>query len=318
VFFWCIVKRMVGMTLKTNVQGGIKEWLFLLEKNQKLIVLKKMFIYYFVFVLFLSGCKYGNDQGYRLNSYKDLNRNVNISENFAIESYKVIEMINDLFNDNTKKYNNKEQKKLNNYFNSFYYVENNLKNDDELALFFATEDVVDNRVDFVNGEINYELYESNYKALLKTWYVVFEDGVDGYELIEIDNNVEDDLQELEEEYNYKEDESVDLTKLKKDIIRHTLSDSDELIDLEFDGSILTLDIKLNEDGLINDKYILAESRYSSISDFLLDENDVIGWEELVVNFKNIGTVSFNVSEKEVNEYGGEYFPLTEIIKRLKK
>ena len=57
---------------------------------------------------------------------------------------------------------------------------------------------------------------------------------------------------------------------------------------------------------------MAESRYSSIGDGLLEVN---GWEKLTINFVGVGEISINRDEVETNDVGS-FFPTAKIMEQL--
>ncbi|MEK5481026.1 hypothetical protein [Viridibacillus sp. FSL R5-0888] len=100
---------------------------------------------------------------------------------------------------------------------------------------------------------------------------------------------------------------------EKTIIDDNIGFDDELIDYKRTENEIKATVKVvGGNGLSTQD--VAESRYSSISDALLQKD---GWDTLTIKFEDVGTVSFNRDQAEENEIGLPYFPIAEIMKQLK-
>lgn len=113
-------------------------------------------------------------------------------------------------------------------------------------------------------------------------------------------------------------EDIVIEPITEDLVREiieqsALSEGDELTSLEVDGYVINAVVKVTKNELLTEA-MKAEVTYSRMSDQLLD---IEGWEVLTVEFVDVGTVSFERRESVKNEFGGEYFPLEEIINQLK-
>lgn len=95
--------------------------------------------------------------------------------------------------------------------------------------------------------------------------------------------------------------------------QNALEEGDAITDLEINGEEITLTISVGDDEMFEDKTITAESLFSRVGEELLQYD---GWEVLTVEFTDIGTISLDRYQSEVNEYGMEYFPLDVIIGQL--
>lgn len=101
-------------------------------------------------------------------------------------------------------------------------------------------------------------------------------------------------------------------EFKKIIDYNMLSDGDELLSSSVDGSELRAVVKL-EDGAFKSS-MMAASSYSALSDELLTHE---GWDTLIVEFVDIGSISMNRNERETNEFGLDYFPVAKIESNFK-
>lgn len=118
--------------------------------------------------------------------------------------------------------------------------------------------------------------------------------------------------EIEVEESQK-DETINVDEIKELLETGALGENDKLVDLSFDNGEINAIVEVGDNDLIEDKSILAESIYSFAGDIFLEHE---GWEVLTIEFVDVGEVSMNRSEKEKNEYGGEYFPLEKIMEQL--
>lgn len=122
--------------------------------------------------------------------------------------------------------------------------------------------------------------------------------------------------EIEQEENNEEEQpeniAIDENQVREIIEGYGLGEGDKILDLAIANNEIKVAIELAE-GIFPLRE-MAISTYSSISDQLLNYD---GWEVLTVEFKNVGTISMNKSQKETNELGLSYFPAIEIEKNLK-
>lgn len=133
--------------------------------------------------------------------------------------------------------------------------------------------------------------------------------------IQTDTNVEEevDLEEKKEE-QVKEQETENKDKYKEAIISNIGSD-DTLESVELKEDDIIIKVTLGDPSPFTYKD-LAISRYSSITDELLEEGNLL--EDITVVFKGVGTITMNTSEKVKNEYGQSYFEQITIEERLNK
>lgn len=104
--------------------------------------------------------------------------------------------------------------------------------------------------------------------------------------------------------NNKDDTS---DNLKKEL-EQNLGEGETITNIKNDGKELIIDVNLNK----KDK-VLAQTRYSSLTDYLLKNNK---WNTITVNFNDIGKISMSVKEAIKNENGMLYFPSEKIINKL--
>ena len=116
-------------------------------------------------------------------------------------------------------------------------------------------------------------------------------------------------------YNFKYEFStiknnnlVSESDLKSEILG-CLSKDEKIKNISKNGSEIILEIELSK----NDK-ILAETRYSTISDKLLEDKK---WKDININFIGIGNIKMNSDNAKVNEYKLKYFPIEDISKSWK-
>lgn len=137
---------------------------------------------------------------------------------------------------------------------------------------------------------------------------------------DIEDNVEPEV-EIEEENNNEPVEEPEVSTATvegmsddelKEIIEYTgMGEDDELVSVsQVDGEIKAV-IKVSPDDLFSPE-IIAATRYSQLSDELLAYE---GWEDLTIQYVDVGEISMNRSEKESNEYG-DYFPTEKIDELL--
>lgn len=126
----------------------------------------------------------------------------------------------------------------------------------------------------------------------------------------------DEQEDLEDENIDTEDKSesdspID-TKNVEELIENGLGEDDKIVSASVEDGEIKAVIELTPSELFSIED-LAISRYSSVSDELLTHE---GWEQLTIEFQNVGTISMNRSEKETNELDMDYFPSAVIEKKL--
>ena len=115
------------------------------------------------------------------------------------------------------------------------------------------------------------------------------------------------------EVEESEDGSLKTVEEYKEMINGDIGEEDTIENIELinNNIIITLDMK--EHKLLSQE-VLAESRYSSITDTLLDEGGNLN--DITVKFINLGKVTMNTSQKDTNEYG-DYFDSLDIQENFK-
>lgn len=102
----------------------------------------------------------------------------------------------------------------------------------------------------------------------------------------------------------------ELTELLKET---AMGEGDELRDFSVEKGKVQVEIKLAPSDPLSDEDV-AVTRYSQASDTLLEYSD---WDRLTITYSDIGSITMERNEKETNELGGDYFPTSIIIDRLK-
>ncbi|MDH5160355.1 hypothetical protein [Heyndrickxia oleronia] len=116
---------------------------------------------------------------------------------------------------------------------------------------------------------------------------------------------------IDTEDNSESDSPID-TKNVEEIIENGLGEGDKIVSVSVKDGELKAVIELTPSELFSIED-LAISRYSSVSDELLSHE---GWEQLTIEFQNVGIISMNRSEKETNELDMDYFPTAVIEEKL--
>lgn len=134
--------------------------------------------------------------------------------------------------------------------------------------------------------------------------------------IQTDTNVEEEVDlEEEKEEQVKEQETENKDKYKEAIISNIGSD-DTLESVELKEDDIIIKVTLGDPPSLFTYKDLAISRYSSITDELLEQGNSL--EDITVVFRDVGTITMNTSEKVKNEYGQSYFEQITIEERLNK
>lgn len=107
-----------------------------------------------------------------------------------------------------------------------------------------------------------------------------------------------------------EDEDVNLDELKE-TIEMNIGEDDTLKDVKYEGNDIFIEVLLDDDGVFEPKD-LAISRYSSITDELLENPH---WENISVEFTNVGIITMNTNQAVENEYG-KYFDSLDIEQNI--
>ncbi|QTB26326.1 hypothetical protein [Lysinibacillus sphaericus] len=119
--------------------------------------------------------------------------------------------------------------------------------------------------------------------------------------------------EIEEKARDIAEKEIEVNEVKE-IFEDWLGENDKLISLTIENSEIKAVINLGPNSFNIPLENMAVTSYSSVSDALLEKE---GWNTLTIKYVDIGTVSMNVSEKESNELGMNYFPVAVITERLK-
>lgn len=134
------------------------------------------------------------------------------------------------------------------------------------------------------------------------------------ELEEIEQNVDDD-EEIIEDDKVDENESekeMDKKAEVEDSIVGSIGEGEKIIDIVIEGQDIFIKVDLGEKGILSMKD-LAISRYSSISEKLLEDDY---WNDIEVEFENVGIVKMNSKQAKSNEFG-KYFEAIEIENNFK-
>ncbi|MES1046322.1 hypothetical protein HYI36_00885 [Bacillus sp. Gen3] len=125
---------------------------------------------------------------------------------------------------------------------------------------------------------------------------------------------QEDLEDVnvDTEDKSESDSLINAEKVEEILTDYGMSEDDKIVSVSVEGGEIKAVIELAPSELISieDSAIVT---YSSVSDELLTHK---GWEQLTIEFRNVGTVSMNRSEKETNEFDMDYFPSAVIEEKL--
>lgn len=124
---------------------------------------------------------------------------------------------------------------------------------------------------------------------------------------EVESEVEKDEKETEEVAEKETKENVDVNDVENIMIL-SMSEGDKLIDISIENDEIKVIVDIEESD-ISPRDVWASNIYSLASDELL--NNFKGWNTFTVEYIDIGTVSMDRSQSELDEYG-EYFPSEKI------
>ncbi len=88
---------------------------------------------------------------------------------------------------------------------------------------------------------------------------------------------------------------------------------DKLVSATIEGEEIQAIIEMESRALMEDDFAAVASYSKASAELLAYE----GWEVLTIEYVNVGTISMNRSEKEVNEDGMDHFPVYAIAGKLK-
>lgn len=118
--------------------------------------------------------------------------------------------------------------------------------------------------------------------------------------------------------NIESQEKDNSTNGIKQNILGNLGQGETLQDMSIKDREISLKVNLGDNTNGLSKEDLACSRYSSVTDYLLDTGK---FDTITVDFINVGKITMNVSESSSQNISGKekkYFPLEEITKKLQK
>lgn len=92
-----------------------------------------------------------------------------------------------------------------------------------------------------------------------------------------------------------------------------MGEQDKLVSATFQNGEIKAAIEMESRALMEDDF-LAVLAYTKASEELLSYE---GWDVLTIEYINIGTISLNRSEKEVNEDGKDHFPVEKMAGNLR-
>lgn len=137
-----------------------------------------------------------------------------------------------------------------------------------------------------------------------------------------DHNLQDNKNNEKQEES-QEDETIEESDIEynddvgkeelKEIIDMNIGAEDILLDIKVEGRDILIKVKLGEAAPFDVKD-LAISRYSSITDELLENSY---WENVSVEFVDVGTITMNSSQAIEGEYG-RYFESLDIEENFKE
>ncbi|MFB7157413.1 hypothetical protein [Lysinibacillus sp. NPDC056232] len=112
----------------------------------------------------------------------------------------------------------------------------------------------------------------------------------------------------------KSEKEITVNEVKEIVEYDGMGENDKLISLTIENGEIKAVIDLAPNKFNLPPKDIAVSKYSQVSDALLNEE---GWNTLTIEYVGVGTVSMDISEKESNEIGMYYFPVAVITERLK-
>lgn len=123
------------------------------------------------------------------------------------------------------------------------------------------------------------------------------------EVREIDD--QDEIEDTEpEEVESSEDKNLKTVEEYREMLKGDVGEGETIENIELVNNNIIITVDLGEEHKLFSQEELAENRYSSITDTLLDEGGNLN--DITVKFTNLGKITMNTSEKESNEYG-DYF-----------
>lgn len=127
--------------------------------------------------------------------------------------------------------------------------------------------------------------------------------------------VQEDEKDLDEEKEEEKDDPeeyiADMDKLKE-ALEMSIGEADKLISVDYKDNDIFIEVDLDKEGIFTPEE-MASSRYSSITDELLESPY---WENITVEFTDVGTITMNSNQAKENEFG-KYFDTLEIEENLK-
>ncbi|MFJ8100444.1 hypothetical protein [Lysinibacillus sp. NPDC096212] len=110
------------------------------------------------------------------------------------------------------------------------------------------------------------------------------------------------------------EKEITVNEVKEIVEYDGMGENDKLISLTIEHGEIKAVIDLAPNKFNLPPKDIAVSKYSQVSDALLEEE---GWNTLMIEYVGVGTVSMDISEKESNELGMYYFPVATITEKLK-
>lgn len=130
------------------------------------------------------------------------------------------------------------------------------------------------------------------------------------EIAEQKRIAEEEAKEKRQEEVAEQKKLADETKEK---IIGCIGESEEITEVIIDDKNIIVEVELGDNGMLLPIEELALSRYSSITDKLLEDNF---WNDITVDFEDIGTITMNSKQAKSNEYG-KYFDSLDIENNFK-
>lgn len=149
-----------------------------------------------------------------------------------------------------------------------------------------------------------KVYEDAFKKLQNGEEITFE------ETEETNNNQKENEQSTQIQ-DSSENKDTSLDKIKE-AVQNNIGKGEQIKDFKLENKSIIVNIDLGTPSSNIPLKDLAISRYSSISDNLLEYDS---WDTLTINFENVGTVTLNANEASSNT-SGKYFESSLIEKQL--
>lgn len=147
--------------------------------------------------------------------------------------------------------------------------------------------------------------EMSHRKVLQAELDQIEQNIENSKDIKNEENIEDNNTE-------KTDKAIDKEELES-IISKNIGEDEKILEIVVGGKDIFIEVDLGEEGILPMED-LAYTRYSSITDALLEQDY---WNDITVEFKDVGKITMNTKNAKANEYG-KYFDTLDIMDNFTK